>query len=171
MKDKAGQMGAGMAWAFAIGSVIVVSGLGFVVSSSTVMWILSLVLIGGAGWAAVYMTKAGTGMGILTMLVAAIIAGIIAFVQWKSMASAGMSAVTENLGQAAKAAGANAEAQKQLALAGGKAAASAVGTFAGILAFIGVLLRVFIIGLIGAIVGGSMKKSALGGGATPARAA
>jgi hypothetical protein len=170
MKDKAGQMGSGMAWAFAIGSAIVAGGLGFAIQSSGLTWLLGLILFIGGGWAAVYLTKASTGMGILAFLVAGIIAGILTYFALKSAVSAATGALTDTMGQMGKGMGANADAQKQFAQAGA-AMQSGFGAMVGIIGFVVALLRTFILGMIGCFIGGSMKKSALGGGAAPARAA
>ena len=170
-EGKAGSMGSGMAWMIALGSAIVVGGLGFVVQSSGLSWLLSLVIFGAAGWAAVYMTKAGTGIGIVAFLVAGIVAGVLTYFALKSAVAAASGEITSKMGELAKAGGANdAKINAQLAQAG-DAMASGFGAMVGIIGFVVALLRCFIIGMIGCIVGGSMKKSALGGGAAAAKAA
>lgn len=172
MKDKAGSMGAGMAWAFAIGSAIVAGGLGFAISSSGLTWLLTLLIIGGAGWAAVYMTKAGAGMGILAFLVAGIVTGVLTYFALKSAVSAATGAMTDTMGSMAKGMGGQHNAQIDAQMAQAQAALSGgLGTFAGVIGFVVSLIRTFIIGMIGCLIGNSMKKSALGGGASQAKAA
>ena len=80
MKDKAGSMGAGMAWGFAIGSVVVATILGFIGVHGFVGTVLNILIYMAGGYAAVFMTKASTGKGILAFLVAGIISGIASFI-------------------------------------------------------------------------------------------
>jgi hypothetical protein len=163
-EGKAGSMGAGVAWLIAIGAALLVGGLGFAISSSGLTWLLSLAIYGAAGWAAVYMTKSGTGMAIVAFLVAGIVSGILTYFALKAAVSAASGALTSTMGEMAKAGGGsnNAQLNAQLAQAG-DAMASGFGAMVGVIGFVVALLRCFIIGMIGCIVGGSMKKSALGG--------
>ena len=170
MKDKAGSMGAGMAFGFAIGVVILTSVLGFVHVSYT---ILNILLYIAAGWAAVYMTKASTGKGILAFLVAGLVAGVVTAIQVKMAMGAVSAAASSAMADAAKQAAANGVKGADLnnALAqGGNALASGLSTMAMIMAFVMSLIRTFLFGMVGCFIGGAMKKSALGGGAAPAKA-
>jgi hypothetical protein len=165
MKDKAGTMGAGMAFGFAIGGAVLTTVLGML-HLGIVGWVLNIALYVAAGWAAVFMTKASVGKGILAMLVGGIVSGIASFIIFKMAMSAVSSQVAGAMGEAAKNAGAagNAQLNAQLAAAGSQAA-GALGTMAAVMAFIGSMLWCFLVGMIGCFIGNSMKKSALGGGA------
>ena len=165
--NKAGSMAASMAWAFAIGSVVVAIGLGFVLPGF-VGWVLTAALFGAAGWAAVHMTQATTGKGIVAMLVAGLIAGVASFIIAKMMVSsvvsgAGSQAFNDAMKQASAQHGTQltAEQQAQLAQVGG-AMAGGLGVVAGVLMFFGSLLKVFLCGMIGCFIGGATKKSAIG---------
>jgi len=174
--SKAGSMAASMAWGFAIGSVVVALGLGFVLPGF-VGWLFTALLFGAAGWAAVHMTQASTGKGILAMLVAGLVAGVASFIVAKMMVS---SAMTGAGGQAFNDAMKHAQAQgstqltaaqqAQLAQVGG-AVAGGMGVIAGVVMFFGSLLKVFICGMIGCFIGGATKKSAVGAAPAVSKAA
>jgi hypothetical protein len=165
--SKAGSMAATMAWAFALGSVVVAIGLGFVLPG-IVGWLFTALLFGAAGWAAVHMTQATTGKGIVAMLVAGLVAGVASFIIAKMMVSsavsgAGGQAFNDAMKQASAQGGTQltAEQQAQLANVGG-AMAGGLGMIAGVMMFFGSLLKVFLCGMIGAFIGGATKKSAIG---------
>ena len=170
MNDKAGTMGSGAMWGFAIGSSVLAGVLSFVLSSSGLTWLLSLVVLIAGGWATVFFTKASAGKGILAFLAGAVVASIVAYFGWKSMVAGAMSEasgeLTKSLGGLAKAnAGANSAqvdaqmAQASAALSGG------LGAMAGIMASVVTLIRTFLLGMVGCFIGNSMKKSATGGAA------
>jgi uncharacterized membrane protein YeaQ/YmgE (transglycosylase-associated protein family) len=174
--SKAGSMAASMAWAFAIGSVVVAIGLGYVLPGF-IGWIVTALLFGAAGWAAVHMTQATTGKGIVAMLVAGLVAGVASFIIAKMMVSsavsgAGGQAFNDAMKQASAQGGTQltAEQQAQLANVGG-AMAGGLGMMAGIVMFFGTLLKVFLCGMIGAFIGGATKKSAIGTSGAAAKAA
>lgn len=163
MKDKAGTMGAGMAFGFAVGGVILTMVLGFL-HLGFVGWVLNIGIYLAAGWAAVFMTKASVGKGILAMLVGGIVSGVISLVMAKiAMAGAG-DAMAKAAQEAAKSAGGNAAVNAQ-ASAALQQVGSGLGMIAMAGAFIVSLLWTFVVGMIGCFIGNSMKKTALGGGA------
>jgi hypothetical protein len=172
MNDKAGSMGAGAAWGIAIGASALAGAMSFLISSTGITWLISLVVLLAGGWATVFLTKATAGKGILAFLAGAVVASIIAYFGFKSMMT---SAMAEASGEMQKAMGdltkqgKATEAQVQQASAmiqGGLGAAA--GGLAGFVTFI----RVFLLGMIGCFIGSSMKKSALGAaGGSVAKAA
>ncbi len=173
MKDKAGSMGAGMAWGFAIGSVVLATILGFIGVHGFVGTVLNIAVYMAGGYAAVFMTKASTGKGIVAFLVAGILSGIASFIIVKMAASAAMSAVGDSMKAQMAAAGAktgDAALNAQMAQAG-NAVAGGLGMMVAVMAFVGSLIWCFLFGMVGCFIGGAMKKSALGGAAGVAKAA
>ncbi|HEX9102005.1 MAG TPA: hypothetical protein VF997_07375 [Polyangia bacterium] len=156
-----------MAWAFAIGGGVVGTLLGFYVPG-IIGFILGAAVYVGAGWAAVHMTEASTGKGIVTMLVGGLVAGIVGFILVKVAASSAMSAAG---GDAFKDAMKNAQAQGGTQLTAeqqaqlsqvGNAMAGGLGVIAGVMGFVWALLKTFLWGMIGCFIGGATKKSAVG---------
>lgn len=176
--SKAGSMAASMAWLIAIGSVVVALGLGFVLPGF-IGWVFTALLFGAAGWAAVHMTQASTGKGIVVMLVAGLVAGVASFIIAKMMVSSAISgaggqafndAMKHAQEQAANGSQLTATQQAQLAQVGG-AVAGGMGVIAGVVMFFGSLLKVFICGMIGCFIGGATKKSAIGASPAMSKAA
>ncbi len=165
--SKAGSMAASMAWAFAIGGGVVGTLVGFYVPGFIGM-LLGLAVLGGAGWAAVHMTQASTGKGILAFLVGGLVAGIIGFILVKvaassAMSSAGGQAFNDAMKNAQAQGGAQLTAEQQAQLAQvGNAMAGGLGVLAGVMGFVWALLKTFIVGMIGCFIGGATKKSAIG---------
>lgn len=165
--SKAGTMAASMAWGFAIAAGIVGTLLGFYVPG-IIGFILGTAVLVGGGWAAVHMTQATTGKGILAFLVGGLVAGVIGFVLVKVAASSAMSGAG---GQAFNDAMQKAQAQNgtqltpeqkaQLASMG-NAMAGGFGVIAGVMGFVWALVKVFLWGMIGCFIGGATKKSAIG---------
>lgn len=176
MKDKAGQMGAGAAWGIAIGASILGGIVAWVIPGAGLTWLLSLVIYGVAGWAAVYLTQASAGKGILAFLVGGIVSGVIAYFAIKSAVSSAVGSasgeLSKSMGELAKAGSAASRAQLDAQMAQASAAmSSGFGAMAGVIAFVVSLIRTFLIGMIGCFIGSSMKKSAIGGGTIQAKAA
>jgi hypothetical protein len=170
--SRAGSMAASMAWAFALGSVVVGVGLGFAMPGF-LGWLVTAALYGAAGWAAVHMTQATTGKGIVAMLVAGLVAGVAGFIIVKMFVSSALTgAGAEAFNEAMKQNSQNMtpEQQAQMAKMGG-AMAGGIGAIAGVMMFFGALLKVFICGMIGCFIGGATKKSATGGAAAAQKAA
>jgi hypothetical protein len=168
MNDKAGTMGSGAMWGFVIGSSVLGGVLSFVLSSTGLTWLLSLVILIAGGWAAVFFTKASAGKGIVAFLAGGVVAAIVAYIGWKSMVAGAMSQasgeLTKSMGDLAKSAnGANA-AQVDAQMAQASAAISGgLGAMVGIMVGVVTLIRTFLLGMIGCFIGNSMKKSATGG--------
>ncbi len=173
--SNAGSMSASMMWAFAIGSAVVGAVLGFYVPGWLGFLVGAAVFVGG-GWAAVHMTQASAGKGILGYLVGAVAAGIIYFILVKHAASSALSdaggqAWNDAMQKQAAQGGAQLTAEQKQALAqAGNMMAGAGGALAGIGGFIIALLKSFIFGMIGCFIGGATKKSA-GGAAAMSKAA
>jgi hypothetical protein len=173
--SKAGSMAASMMWAFAIGSGVVGALIGFY-TPGFLGFLVGMAIFMGGGWAAVYMTSATTGKGILAMLVGALAACIVGFVLWKMAASSAMSAAGGQLDEAMKQAqaqnGAKMDAQAQAAMnQAGDMVKSAGGVLIGITAAFFGLLKAFVFGMVGCFIGGAMKKSAIGTTAAVSKAA
>lgn len=171
--SKAGSMAASMMWAFAIGSAVAGAVLGWFVPGWAGFLVGAAIFVGG-GWAAVYMTQSSTGKGIVGMLVAALVAGIIGFIMLKTMTSAAISgaggqAFNDAMKQAQAQGGTQLTAEQQAALA--NAGGAIAGGMAGILGFLGALVKTFLFGMVGCFIGGSMKKSAVGASGAVSKAA
>jgi hypothetical protein len=169
MNDKAGSMGGGAAWGIAVAGSAVGSLVGGFVPG-IVGWLLATLFIAGAGWAAVFMTKATAGKGIVTFLVGGVASFIVTYVVYKSQIASSMAAATAELAKNAKSTG-NVALDTQLA-GGGAAVMQAAATAGLIMAGVFSFLRTFLIGMIGCFIGNAMKKTALAGsGASVAKAA
>jgi hypothetical protein len=170
--SKAGNMAASMAWGFAIGAGIVGTLLGFYVPG-IIGFILGTAVLVGGGWAAVHMTQATTGKGILAFLVAGLISGVIGFILLKVATSTALSGSGgEAFNEAMKQNSANLtpEQQAQMAKVGG-AMAGGFGVIAGVMGFLWALVKVFLWGMVGCFIGGATKKSANAGAAATQKAA
>ena len=174
--SKAGSMAASMAWLIAIGGGVVGTLLGFYVPG-IIGFILGAGVLVGAGWAAVHMTQATTGKGILAFLVGGLVAGIVGFILVKvaassAMSGAGSQAFNDAMKNAQAQGGAQLTADQQAALANaGNALAGGFGVIAGVMGFIWALVKTFLWGMIGCFIGGATKKSATGGASAAAKAA
>jgi hypothetical protein len=165
--SKAGSMAASMMWAFAIGSAVVGSVLGFY-TPGFLGFLLGAAIFVGGGWAAVYMTQSSTGKGILGMLVGGLLAGVVGFVLVKMAASsvlsgAGSQAWNDAMKHAQAQGGTQMTAAQQAQMAKvGNMMAGAGGMIAGVAGFFWALLKSFLWGMIGCFIGGATKKSAIG---------
>jgi hypothetical protein len=154
MKDKAGKLGSGMAWGITFGGVILALILNFVLMKTSlptkVAYVLFLAIFAATGWAAVFLTKAGKGAGILAIIVGGLAMAIGTYVVASMAVSAAAGAIAS--------ANAGTSASAQLAAQGvANVAGAAVGIFAAIVNFVVVLAA----GIPGAVVGGNMKARAL----------
>jgi hypothetical protein len=174
--SKAGSMAASMAWGFAIGGGVVGTLLGFYVPG-IIGFILGTAVLVGSGWAAVHMTQASAGKGILAFLVAGVVAGIIGFVLVKMAASSAMSAAggdafKDAMQKSATQGGTQLTAEQQAQLSQvGNAMAGGLGALAGVMGFVWALLKTFLWGMIGCFIGGATKKSAVGASPAVSKAA
>jgi hypothetical protein len=164
--SKAGSMQASMMWAFAIGSGVVGAVLGFY-TPGFLGFLVGMAIFVAGGWAAVHMTEASTGKGIVGMLVGALAAAVVAFVLWKVAASSAMSAAGGQFDEAMRRAqaqnGTQLTAQQQAAMQqAGNILKGAGGAIVGVTAAFFGLLKAFIFGMIGCFIGGATKKSAIG---------
>src|SRR5262249_45834163 len=87
------KMGAGIAWLIVLGGSIASAVVSAYVPGFLISLILNLAILGLTGWAAVHMTQATAGKGILAFLVGAVAAAVVAFFIFKSQASAAISGV------------------------------------------------------------------------------
>lgn len=161
--SNAGTKSSGFAWLVALATAAVAVGVAFlglkVAIPGFVSWLVYIGAFGVGGAVAVYRSKAGAGGGIAAYLVAALLTAVgLAIV-------AGM-AVSE-----ATTAMASVGAADKSAEAAAHAAGNAVGMFAGILVAIGGFVVTFLAGMTGVLIGNSMKKKALAGGAAQRLAA
>jgi len=156
MNSKAGQMGGGMAWAFPILAVVVALGVSFlslkVDLPGKLLYAVDFALFAGAGWAAVFLTKAGKGAGIGASIFGAVLLAI------------GSYMITASVVAAATAKGvdmtdANGVKSGHLALEAG--ASAAVGAIGGIFVAAFNFIIALVAGIIGAVTGGNMKQKAL----------
>jgi hypothetical protein len=174
--SKAGSMAASMAWLIAIGAGVVGTLLGFYIPGIIGFIVGTAVLVGG-GWAAVHMTQASTGKGILAFLVGGVVAGIVGFILVKVAASSAMSAAggqawNDAMKQAQTQGGTQLTAAQQAQMAQvGNAMAGGLGVIAGVMGFVWGLLKTFLWGMIGCFIGGATKKSAIGASPAVSKAA
>ena len=174
--SKAGSMAGSMAWAFAIGGGVVGTLLGFYVPG-IIGFLLGTAVLVGSGWAAVHMTQASAGKGILAFLVGGLVAGIVGFILVKMAASSAMSqaggqAWNDAMAKSAAQGGTQLTAEQQAQLAQvGNAMAGGLGALAGVMGFVWALVKVFLWGMIGCFIGGATKKSAIGSQPGVAKAA
>jgi hypothetical protein len=152
-------MGAGVAWLFPILAVAVSIGLSLLALKINIpnklLYVVDLALFGAAGWAAVFLTKAGKGAGIGATVVAGLLMAIGSYMIVASVMGAATSELTTAVGSAG---GADAEVTR----AGAAAAGGVFGAFFGIIAALVNFGIVLVAGITGAIVGGNMKKAVLG---------
>jgi hypothetical protein len=166
MKDKAGSMGAGAVWLFALIGIV----LGVVVLFATksmsfaVTNAIFFIVVGACGWAGVFLTKASAGKGILAFLVASLGAGIASYFLVSMLVASVTSTVTT--GMATGVGADNAQAAQA-----GAALGSAMGAMVGILAALKTFIVFFAAGIAGSIAGGKFKAAALGQGGAAAKAA
>src|SRR5271154_2816629 len=147
MNDKAGSMGAGMAWGFALGAVVVATLLGLALHGF-VGTVINILLYIAGGWAAVFMTKASTGKGIVAFLVAGIVSGIVSFIIIKMAAGAAMAQVGDAMKTQMAAAGAKGDAALNAQMAqAGNAVAGGLGMMVAVMAFVGSLIWCFLFGM------------------------
>jgi hypothetical protein len=147
-----GQKSSGLAWLFAFGSVVVALLINVLANKlslpTSVTYGLYVGVIGAAGVAAVYLTRAGAGIGIVAFLVASIAMAIGTYVLVSMAASEiASTAVTSTDGSASI----------QL----NQGAAATVGAIAGVFVAVVNFFVTFGAGLTGCLIGSSMKKKAL----------
>ena len=165
MEERAGKMGAGMAWGFMLIGVVLSTALMFIGMKShlpdKLYYIGDIVFFGGAAWAGVFLTKAGKGIGVLTTIVAGIIVAIVSYMVASWVLSSAVSAMGGAVGTLA----ADPTATRTAEAAGGL-----FGAIGGIIVAVLNFVCVLGAGIPGAIVGGNMKASVLGGQQRPQRA-
>ncbi|HEY2744513.1 MAG TPA: hypothetical protein VGL86_07815 [Polyangia bacterium] len=165
-----------MAWLIAMGAGVVGTLLGFYIPGIIGFIIGTAVLVGG-GWAAVHMTQATTGKGILAFLVGGVVAGIVGFILVKvaassAIAGAGGDAFKDAMAKSAAQGGSQLSAAQQAQMAQvGNAMAGGLGVIAGVMGFVWGLVKTFLWGMIGCFIGGATKKSALGAAPAVSKAA
>jgi len=156
MNSKAGQMGGGMAWAFPLLAVVVALGVSFlslkVDLPGKLLYAVDFALFAGAGWAAVFLTKAGKGAGIGASIFGAIVLAIGTYLITAAVVAA---AATKGIDTT----DANGLKNGHVALQAG--ASAVAGAFAGILVAVVNFFIALIAGIVGAVAGGNMKQKAL----------
>ncbi len=166
MKDKAGSMGAGAVWLFALIGIVLGVVVTFVTKSMSfaVTNALFFIVVGACGWAGVFLTKASAGKGILAFLVGSIGAAIAAYFLVAMMVASVTATATSGL-----AAGAGAE--NAQAMQAGAAVGNVFGAMFGIMAALKTFIVFFVAGIAGSVAGGKFKASVLGTGGAAAKAA
>jgi hypothetical protein len=126
--------------------------------------LLYAVVLGAAGWATVFLTKASTGKGIVASLVGAAVLAIGTYFAVKAAVSGMVADASTEIAKSAKGATGDAKLNDALNTMGTSMVAAAAAAAAGMIALKNLVLG-FLLAMIGNFVGGSMKKSAIGGSA------
>jgi hypothetical protein len=168
--SKAGTMAPSMLWAFAIGAGAVGEVIGHY-TPGVLGWFLGVAIFAAGGWAAVHMTQATAGKGILGMLVGALVAAVVSFILWKMAVSSTLNSgqFEEGLKQAQMNGQPLTPEQQATMEKAGSIMKSAGGAIVGATAAFFTLFTAFISGMIGCFIGGATKKSATAGGSGAAQ--